>query len=74
MSPRYVVTTSVIAVLLLFIAGYFYIDYVDQQSNRRWCGLVTLMDGEYKEHPPQTTTGKGMAEEIDKLHHEFECK
>lgn len=50
-----------------------YANYVDNQSNARWCQLLSVLDGAYGATPPKTPTGKLVADEIHKLFLEFNC-
>lgn len=57
--------TSLVAVLLAVHAV--------QLSERKFCTLVTTMDAAYREEPPQTPTGKNLAQAIADLRQELNC-
>jgi len=46
-----------------------------RDSDRRWCGLLTIMDNAYNQssQAPQTAIGKAIAEGIHELKVAFSC-
>ncbi|MEU6387665.1 hypothetical protein ABZ847_29375 [Streptomyces bauhiniae] len=43
------------------------------QSVQRWCGVVSTLDDAYRQAPPQTPTGRQIADDIRRLRADFNC-
>lgn len=77
MVPRKLVITwlsSTLAMVVLILALFQYINYVQRQSDQRWCGMVVMFDNNYKTSPPPSALGQNIAKEFTKLRSEFGCK
>ncbi len=75
--PRKLIIAWVVVSLVLFIGNILSIQYtnwVDRRSNRYVCELVTFPDEIYKEVPPNTPTGKKMADGYDRARKGPICK
>lgn len=59
--------------VVMTVIAVQYSNHVDQESNQRWCGLMSTLDTAYSDKPPSTDTGRRVAAEIKKLRHEFSC-
>lgn len=69
----YALVVVFISALVMTVVSVQYANYVDRESNTRWCGLMTTLDNAYTAQPPTTETGKTVAAEIHKLRNEFAC-
>lgn len=69
----YSVIASYVSGILITISMFVYTNYIDDQSNRRWCTIVVTLDDTYKQTPPLTEVGKKIAESIHDLRIEFDC-
>lgn len=81
----YAITVAFIAVVGIAAAGVIYTNYVQKQaeqratvaredSDRRWCALLTDLDDAYQGPPkPTTELGRKVAEEIHRLRVGFGC-
>lgn len=77
--PRRVIVALIVVFLSVVAVGagsMLYADYVNRESNQRWCGLVVTLDDAYRQSPQQPTTpiGKRIAEEMRKLRDGFGCE
>ncbi len=63
--------------LLLFVGGLafnmFWTHRVNRESDRKWCDLVSTLDQAYRQAPPQTETGRRVAEGIARLRQNLDC-
>ena len=48
--------------------------YVNAQSERKWCSVVTTLDDAYRETPPTTVPGRNLAASIADLRGELGCE
>jgi hypothetical protein len=81
----YAIAVSFFACLVIALAGVGYTNYVQKQaqkraeverqdSDRRWCALLSDLDSAYRSSPrPTSETGKKVAAEIHKLRVGFGC-
>jgi hypothetical protein len=81
----YAIMVAFLACLVVAIASVGYASWVNheaqkrsalarQDSDRRWCALLTDLDGAYGSTPkPTTETGRKVAAEIHKLRVAFGC-
>lgn len=68
--------TVVVALVLAVVsaaASMVYANRVAHESERQWCGVVTALDDAYRQEPPQTPTGREIADSIAELRREFGC-
>lgn len=87
-SPRvrlwYALLVSFIACLVVAMASVAYASWVNrkaqeraasaqQESDRRWCALLTNVSQAQRDTPPKTDSGKSFAAEIDRLRRDFGC-
>jgi hypothetical protein len=77
----YVLVAVLVSSLLVSSAGIWYTNYVDGQreraereSDRRWCALLTDLDGAYESSTPQTELGRRIAAAIHELRGGFGCR
>lgn len=61
-------TSLVTAILMLFLTLHFV-----QQSERKWCDLITMLDDAYHQTPPTTETGKNVARQMSGLRQSLHC-
>jgi hypothetical protein len=74
--PRKILYGLIVSyVSALAIAGMSiqYSNYVNTESNQRWCDLLVLLDDTYSATPSQNETRKRVAAEIHRLRIDFEC-
>jgi hypothetical protein len=45
-----------------------------QESERKWCSIVTTLDSAYRQQPPQTPTGKQVASDMAQLRRSLRCR
>lgn len=81
----YAVVVSFFACLAIALASVVYTNHVQDQaerraqaeraeSDRRWCALLTELDGAYSAPPgPTTETGQKVAVEVRQLRTDFGC-
>lgn len=69
----YALIVAYVATLAVGLLSILYANYVDSQSNQRWCGLVTTLDDTYSSQKPATPLGQSIAREINELRTEFRC-
>lgn len=73
-STTYVLLVIFVALLAAFGAGIWYTDRVDDQSNRRWCGLLRVYHEAAKTNPaPATQYGRDILAQLEQLYDEFHC-
>ncbi len=75
--PRKTVITIIsvfVCLMVGIIASFQYANYVDRQSNQKWCGVVTLFNESYKEIPPTTDLGRKISAAMLQLEGEFKCQ
>lgn len=73
---RWLIYSLLCATLSSLIMGVLAIEYANysvRKSQQQWCEVVGTLDGAYKENPPQTPTGKHLAEEFARLNDQFNC-
>jgi hypothetical protein len=68
------------ALILAYVTAFIfagvsvqYAQYVDSESNHRWCQLLDVLTESYRTQPPESSTGQLVAREITMLHTEFNC-
>lgn len=65
---------SFVCMLAVVLVSIRYANYVDEQSNKRWCGVVNAINDAYKKDPPTTASGQTIAHEMQSLRASFkEC-
>lgn len=80
----YSIATSFLAVLVVTVGGVLYTKKVQdendvryhrlvQQSEQKWCSIITTLDDSYKTTPPSTPVGRKVAAEMSRLRREFHC-
>lgn len=47
--------------------------HVNQESDRKWCSVVSTLDDAWAESPPTTTSGRNLAHDIADLRRRLEC-
>lgn len=80
-TPRwYLLLAIVVSMLALAVAGVIYTNYsikrqnaTERENDRRWCALLSTLDGAYSSAPPQTETGRRVAAAIHDLRIELGC-
>ncbi|MGW3809078.1 hypothetical protein [Micromonospora sp. NPDC005113] len=68
--------TAVMCLLFAILAAAGSILYTNrsaQQSEQKWCGIVSTLDDVYRNTPAQTPVGRDMAEQIRQLRDDFGC-
>jgi hypothetical protein len=76
MVPRwltYALCAVVVSIIGVGFVVILYANYIDSESNRRWCGVVTTLDDAYSQNRPTTPIGLALARELNELRHDFEC-
>ncbi|MER7894347.1 hypothetical protein ABTX15_31540 [Micromonospora sp. NPDC094482] len=68
-----ILVASFVFAALAAASSMIYANAVARESEHRWCGIVTTLDDTYQDTPPQSPTGKQIADELDKLRIEFDC-
>lgn len=63
-----------IGVLLVVAVLIYWQDQRDQARQREICGLMTLLDSQYIEHPPTTDTGVAVAKAIHGYRQSLGCR
>lgn len=71
---RWPLILAYVTAFVFAIGSVQYANFVDTQSNQRWCQLLSVLDGAYKTAPPRTETGKIVAAEVHRLVNEFKCE
>lgn len=78
MVPRkFIIAWIVTFVVMIVLTGVAiqWANYVDQRSNRRWCGIVQVFDEEYNNNPPKpNTVSYRLAPQFKELEAAFKCK
>lgn len=68
---------AVLAAYLSIVIGagvtLWYANYINRDSNQRWCDLLSTLDSAYSSTPPTTELGRRVAQSIDNLRRDFEC-
>jgi hypothetical protein len=62
-----------VSVLIVAVFLFAYVNHAIAENNRKMCGLVTTLDGSYREVPPGTPTGIKVADEIHGLRLSYDC-
>lgn len=76
MVPRRLMYTWVAVTLVLFISilsSFQYANYVDRESNKQWCSVISLFNQAYRENPPPSELGKKIAAGMLVLQQKFSC-
>jgi hypothetical protein len=70
------IVTAFVVLFIGVIASFQYANYVNRQSNQKWCGIIVLFDDTYAESPPPSETGKKLATEFNNLRNapDYRCK
>lgn len=70
------IVTALIVLFIGMLASFQYANYVNRQSNQKWCGIIVLFDDTYKEAPPPSDAGKKFAVEFSKLRNapDYNCR
>lgn len=74
---RWLFYTMLIAALSSIVMGVIsieYANYATRKNRQQWCEVVSTLDDGYKANPPQSPTGKHLANEFARLRLEFQCK
>lgn len=69
---RYSILVVLITAIVISVAGVFYTNYVQRQSDQRWCALLATIDA--PEAPPTTERGRRVQAQIHGLVRDFNCK
>lgn len=69
----YALLVSFLACITVMLGSVMYANHVAQESERKWCRVVTTMDDAWKDRPPPSSSGQQLAEEIRRLRAEFRC-
>jgi hypothetical protein len=69
----YAVVVAFIACVSIAGSSVAYANYVQRESDRKWCKLVTTLDDAYRGQPPTTAAGKNVAESIAQLRRDLGC-
>lgn len=69
----YAIAVAFFAVVAIALAGVVYTSYVQRQSERKWCSVVSTLDDAYRETPPATAPGRNLAASIADLRRELGC-
>lgn len=70
---RWPLILAYVTAFVFALGSVQYANYVDTQSNQRWCQLLSVLNGAYKEAPPRTQTGRIVATAIHDLYIDFDC-
>jgi hypothetical protein len=81
----YAIAVACLSCVLIAVVSVQYANYVhkqtiaemkkqQQQSDLRWCELLSSIDDGYTNDPPQTEAGKRQAELIGRLRTDFGCR
>ena len=64
----------VVTVLALALSGIWYTNYVDRQSDKKWCELLTLIYTAQKDQPPSPDERvNAYRRQIAQLRHDLHC-
>lgn len=62
-----------LGIIAVVFAGIAYTNYVQRESNRKWCEIIRPLDEAYITTPPTTEVGKKIASSLHGLNHDFGC-
>jgi len=62
-----------VSLVLVAVAMVFYINYVQRQSDQRWCSVMATLDDAYSSGTPTTPIGVKLARDIKTRHRELHC-
>jgi len=65
---------SMVCMIIMTGASVQWAYYIDERSNRRWCGIVNLFNQAYKENPPPTEVGRKISKEMLIIRDKFHCE
>jgi hypothetical protein len=69
----YALCAVVVSIIGVGLGVILYANYIDSESNRRWCGVVTTLDDAYSQNRPTTPIGQELARELRNLRVDFGC-
>lgn len=67
------VMISYIASIAIGASSLLYANYVDRQSNQKWCSVLVPLDTPYTQAPPQSELGRKIAQAMHQLKIDFGC-
>lgn len=72
--PLYQLGVILVSFLLLTFGGVLYTNWVQRDSERKWCDLMVTLDNSYQPNYSKLTgPGKAVADQIHRLRDEFRC-
>lgn len=66
---------SFICSIIMCIVSVQWSAYINEKSNKKWCGIVVMFDDTYKQTPPPPDNPRAvkLAIEFSKLRNGFKC-
>lgn len=72
--PLYQLAVILVSFLLLTAGGVLYTNWVQKDSERKWCDLMVTLDNSYQPNYDKLSgPGKSVADQIHRLRREFSC-
>jgi hypothetical protein len=62
-----------LSIFALAMTTSLYVNHTNRENNKHFCDLVTTLDDAYKTAPPQSPTGRKVAEEMHELRKDLGC-
>ena len=63
----------VVPFVFMVLGNFFYINHIQNEADRRWCDLLTLIDSQSQVVPPETEVARQFAIIISALRKELNC-
>lgn len=62
-----------VALIVVILIGMWYINYIRDQNNQKWCTAVVAIDDAFKQSQSQSAAAKRIGDAYAKLRRDFEC-
>lgn len=69
----YALVMVFISMLLSTGLTIWYAHQVGEETGRKFCSIVVRLDDTYRAHPPETETGREIAEDMARLRADLHC-
>lgn len=71
---RYALTMIFVSLFTAVTLSILYTNAKGNESDQRWCALLSTLDSTYKTTPPTSEPGKAVARDIARLHDQLDCE
>lgn len=73
-STWYILVVVYLSMFALALASMLWSSHVADQSNRRWCGILSAYHKAYASNPgPTTPAGRDIRDQLEQLYVDFHC-